>query len=55
MNTWTGPGCGRSAQVRRRVEQKGSVSMETRYAITSLGRETGPGETAGVCTGPLGN
>ena len=29
---------------RRRVEQKGSVSMETRYAITSLGRETGPGK-----------
>ena len=26
------------------VEQKGSVSMETRYAITSLGRETGPGK-----------
>ena len=24
MNTWTGPGCGR-CQVRRRVEQKGSV------------------------------
>ena len=46
------PGVRQVCQVRRRVEQKGSVSMETRYAITSLGRETGPGKP-GVCTGPL--
>ena len=38
------PGVRQVCQVRRRVEQKGSVSMETRYAITSLGRETGPGK-----------
>ena len=38
------PGVRQLCQVRRRVEQKGSVSMETRYAITSLGRETGPGK-----------
>ena len=38
------PGVRQVCQVRRRVEQKGSVSMETRYAITSLGREPGPGK-----------
>ena len=31
-------------QVWRRVKHRGRVSMETRYAITSLGTETGPGK-----------
>ena len=33
---------GQVCEVRRRVEQKGQTTTETRYAITSLGREAGP-------------
>ena len=36
------PGVRQICEVRRRVEQKGKTVTETRYAITSLGRETGP-------------
>ena len=36
------PGVGQVCEVQRRVERKGDVTMETRYAITSLGPDTGP-------------
>ena len=36
------PGVRQVCEVRRRVEQKGQTTTETRYAITSLGREAGP-------------
>ena len=38
------PGVRQVCQVRRRVEQKGQTTIETRYAITSLGAESGPGK-----------
>ncbi len=36
------PGVRPVCEVRRRVEQKGQTTTETRYAVTSLGREMGP-------------
>ena len=36
------PGVEQVCEVRRQVEHKGRSTTETRYAITSLGRETGP-------------